>query len=34
MSLDFNRILKYIKENSLEYCNKLKDVFFKILTNS
>ena len=34
MFLNFNRILKYIKENSSKYYNKLKNIFFKILINS
>ena len=31
--LDPNRVLEYIKEDSLKYYNKSKDIFFKILTN-
>ena len=33
ISLDPNGILEYIEEDSLEYCNKSKDVFFGISTN-
>ena len=32
--LDPNRVLEYIEEDSLEYYNKSKDVFFGILMNS
>ena len=34
ISLGSNRVLKYVEEDSLEYYNKLKDIFFGILINS
>ena len=34
MFLDPKRILKYVEESKLKYYKKLRDIFFKILTNS
>jgi hypothetical protein len=33
MSLSFKGVLEYIKNNNGEYCDKSKDVFFRILMN-
>ena len=34
MFLGLKGVLKYVEENNEKYYNKLKDVFFRILTNS